>query len=117
MLVTHVNLVRDIIRRDDGEIIEGEHIVVRGEAIRAHKATAEAAMSDHRLAVRTDESTDGCHLRAAGTGTVARPLVIDVAGIEAQGTVIAVPAAAHRRADEGAAVHALERLPPIPHRA
>ena len=73
-------------------------------------------MDDHRLATGACKARDRGHLRTAIARAVAGPSTVHMAGREAERAVVPMLAAAHRRPDEGAAVNALERFPPLPHR-
>ncbi len=87
-----------------------EGVVVGGDAVVAFEAAAEAAVEDDLFALWPEEAADGGHEGAAGAGAVAHALGVDVAGVEAEGAVVAVAAAADRGADEGFAVAAFERF-------
>jgi len=85
-------------------------VVIGRDPIRSFLAAAEAAVQDHLLAVAPVEDADRRHQRAAITSAIARHAPIDVPGIEAVRTVIAMPTTADRRSDELLAMSALEGL-------
>ena len=89
---------------------QGHRVVVGGNPVLALDAAAVAAMDHHLLAIRPKRDADGRHQRPARARPIPRPPQIDVAGGQAQGTVIAVPAAGDGRPHEGAAAAAFERV-------
>jgi hypothetical protein len=62
------------------------------------------------LSIRPERHADRGHQRSAGTGPISWPPQVDMAGGQAEGAVIAVPAARDGRPNEGAAAAALERV-------
>lgn len=75
-------------------------------------------MDDNVLSFVSLEGADGCHGGATDTQAVSRTLLIDVARMEAEGTVVAMMAATREWSDETATVFAFEHfvccLPIVP---
>jgi len=95
-------------RLDLWKLEDEEGVVIGGDAVVALKAASEAAVEDDLFALGAEEATDGGHEGAAAAGAVAHPGVVDMAGVEAEGAMVAVAAAADRGADERLAVAAFE---------
>jgi hypothetical protein len=83
-------------------------VVIGSNPILPLHAAAVAALDHQLLAIRPKRHANRRHQRPAGVRAIARPPQIDVAGGQAQGTVIAVAATRDRRSYEGAAAAALE---------
>jgi hypothetical protein len=98
-------------RGDRCEPQQRYRVVVGGNPGLAHDTAAVAAMGHHLLSVRSIRNSHGCHQRATGTRAIPRATQIDMAGCQAQWTVIAVPAARDGRPHEGAATAAFEWIP------
>lgn len=84
-------------------------MVVAGDAVGAEYAAATAAVDDGPFAVATDFDGDGFHGLSAGAGAVAG-LLVEVAGPEARGAVVAVAGAVGAGVDAVLAVDAGEFL-------
>ena len=97
-------------RGDGRKPQEGDRVVVGGNPVLALDAAAVAAMDHHLLSVRSKGNSYGGHQRSTGTRSIPRPAQIDMTGRQAQGAVIAVPAARNGRSHEGAAAAAFERV-------
>lgn len=87
-----------------------ERMIVGRHPADALNMAAEAAMDDHLLAVSPRRQSNRLHERPALATSIAGHTQIDVARIETERTVVAMPATAHGRANKGATVSALERF-------
>jgi hypothetical protein len=65
-------------------------IVIGCDAVEALKATAEAAMNNHKFAVGPLEASHGLHRSATGAQAISRRPVIDVTRVETVRAVIAL---------------------------
>lgn len=97
-------------RGDRWQAQESKGVVVGGDAVLTLDAAAVAAVHHHLLPIRPVGNADGRHQGPARAGTIARPPQIDVAGSQAEGTVIAMSATGDGRPDESTAAAALERI-------
>ena len=91
---------------EHGERQHEVEVIVGGDAAEALDAAGEASVHDHVLAVTAGERADRRHAAAAVAGAIAGRGAVDVAGIEAPGTVVAVVPAGGEGAHERAAVAA-----------
>lgn len=88
--------------------MQDEQTVIGGEPVVTLEAAAQAALDDDLFALGPAERRDGFHQPSAGAGSVAHPSVVDVETVEAVGTMVAMMATGHSRADPLAAVAADE---------
>jgi hypothetical protein len=95
----------------DGRQTQNERkVVVRGDVVEPFPVAAMTTVQHDVLAVVTDERADRGHRCAAGRGAVAWTPIIDVARVETDGAVVAMPAARWQRADQQPAVPATKVL-------
>jgi hypothetical protein len=92
----------------DGDPYEDERVVVAGDAVQVHLATAGAAVDERPLAVAPDVDGDRFHGRVAVGLPVTGHVVVDVAAPEAGRAVVAVGGAGRVQRDVEPAVHAPE---------
>ncbi len=86
---------------------QGE-IIIRRDAVEPLEAAAQAAMHEHVFVAGALERTDGRHPRGTGVQPVARLTRVDMARMQTEGAMVAVPPARWHGCDEAATVHALE---------
>ena len=92
-------------------------MVIRGDPANPHGSTAKTAVHDDFFAIAARCEPDRFHERPAFAAPIARHAEIDVARIEAERTVVAMPAATDGRPDECPAMPAFERFLPFRHLA
>jgi hypothetical protein len=85
-------------------------IVIGGDTIEPLKSTAVTGVYDYILPVWTLEATNRPHGGTTGTHPISWFPVIDVTGVQAKGTVIAVMPSGRQWTDETPTVPALEHL-------
>lgn len=83
-------------RRDNRQPHQHRGIVVGGHPVVPLEPAAEATVDDALLAARPLEHADGRHRRPAGARAVAGRPPVDVARVQAERAMVAVPAAVQR---------------------
>jgi hypothetical protein len=77
-------------RLDEGQALDEDDVVIRGDPVIALVPARMAAMDNRLFTFGPGEDADGRHRAAAGARAVAGPVPIHVTGIETERAVVAV---------------------------